>query len=155
VIPLAPVALALATPGLADGQAFTRAHCAEPQPKEKSMKLFTEEQERQLKANGWKNVECIVKNGETIDFRPVVKLFCPWGAATWLLTELDPENNEIAFGLCDLGMGSPEIGSVSLAEITSVRGPGGLTIERDIYFRADKTLQGYADEARAAGRIMA
>lgn len=119
------------------------------------MKLFTEEQERQLKANGWKNVECIVKNGETIDFRPVVKLFCPWGAATWLLTELDPENNEIAFGLCDLGMGSPEIGSVSLAEITSVRGPGGLTIERDIYFRADKTLQGYADEARAAGRIMA
>ena len=119
------------------------------------MKLFTDEQERRLKANGWKNAERIAKDGDTIDFEPVVKLFCPWGAATWLLTEIDPDNPEIAFGLCDLGMGSPEIGSVSLAEIATVRGPGGLRIERDLHFKADKTLQGYADEARREGRIMA
>ncbi len=119
------------------------------------MQLFTDEQENRLKSNGWKNAERIVKDGDTIDFEPVVKLFCPWGGATWLLTEIDPGDPEIAFGLCDLGMGSPEIGSVSLAEIASVRGPAGLRIERDLYFRADKTLEAYADEARRAGRIMA
>jgi hypothetical protein len=119
------------------------------------MKLFTQDQERRLKENGRKNGECILKDGNTIDFKPVVKLFCPWGAATWLLTEIDPENSEIAFGLCDLGMGSPEIGSVSLAEIRSIRGPGGLQIERDRHFEANKTLAAYADEARSKGRISA
>lgn len=43
---------------------------------------------------------------------------------TWLLTELDPD---IAFGLCDLGPGFPELGSVQLSDITSVRGPLCLT----------------------------
>jgi glycine/D-amino acid oxidase-like deaminating enzyme len=84
-----------------------------------------------------------------------VKLFCPWGGATWLLTELDPQDPDIAFGLCDLGMGEPELGNVSLSEIAAVRGPGGLTIERDLHFKPEKTLQGYADEARELGRIAA
>jgi Protein of unknown function (DUF2958) len=119
------------------------------------MRLFTQEQEWRLKENGRKNAERIADDGNTIDFEPVVKLFCPWGAATWLLTEIDPENAEIAFGLCDLGMGSSEIGSVSLAEIAAVRGPGGLKMERDLHFKADKTLQAYADEARRVGRIEA
>ena len=119
------------------------------------MKLFTQEQERQLTKNGRKNSECIARDGNTIDFEPVVKLFCPWGAATWLISEIDPSAPTVAFGLCDLGMESPEIGSVSLAELLSIRGPGGLRIERDLHFKADKTLQAYADEARRAGRIMA
>jgi hypothetical protein len=119
------------------------------------MKLFTKAQERQLLENGRKNAERIAKDGNPLDFKPAVKLFCPWGAATWLLTELDPEEPTIAFGLCDLGMGCPEMGRVSLVEITSVRGPGGLCIERDLYFKADKTLQAYAEEAHQAGRIMA
>ena len=42
--------------------------------------------------------------GEDIDPPPVVKLFTPDGAATWLLTELDPEDPDRAFGLCDLGL---------------------------------------------------
>ena len=62
---------------------------------------------------------------QEIDFPPVVKLFNPSGAATWLLTELDPEDPDIAFGLCDLGTGFPELGSVSLRELASVRGPLG------------------------------
>jgi len=119
------------------------------------MKLFTEEQERQLKENGRKNGECIGRDGNTIDFQPVVKLFCPWGAATWLISEIDPEEPTVAFGLCDLGAGEPEIGSVSIAELESLRGPLGLRIERDLYFKADKTLQAYAEEARRAGRITA
>jgi Protein of unknown function (DUF2958) len=118
------------------------------------MELVTSEQKMQLRANGVKNGSRIVRNLEPEDFRPVVKLFCPWGAATWLLTELDPNEPDIAFGLCDLGMGFPEIGSVSLAEIASIRGPGGLGIERDLYFTPSKTLQGYAEEANRAGRIV-
>ena len=84
-----------------------------------------------------------------------MKLFTPDAGATWLLTEIDPNDPDIAFGLCDLGLGCPELGSVSLAEIASVRGPLGLAVERDLYFEADKTLSRYAEEARRAGAIRA
>jgi hypothetical protein len=70
-----------------------------------------------------------------------------------LLTELDSE--DIAFGLCDLGQGFPELGYVSLAELEGLRGKWGLLIERDLHFVADKRLSGYAREARLAGRIVA
>ena len=119
------------------------------------MKLLTKVLEDQLKRAGLRNAEFMKYEGETLDFMPVVKLFCPWGSATWLLTEIDPENPDIAFGLCDLGMGCPEIGSVSLSELAEIKGPGGLTIERDLYFEPKKTLSGYADEARRIGRINA
>jgi hypothetical protein len=89
------------------------------------------------------------------DFMPVVKLFTPWAGATWLLAELDPEDQDIAFGLCDLGLGSPELGYVSLTELRSLRGPGGLTVERDTCFKANKSIQAYADEANACGYIKA
>jgi hypothetical protein len=52
--------------------------------------------------------------GEALDPRPVVKLFTPGAGAAWLLTELDPDDPDIAFGLCDLGLGFPELGSVRL-----------------------------------------
>jgi hypothetical protein len=106
-------------------------------------------------ANGRHNRD-LTKSGKTeSDFQPVIKLFCPWGGATWLLTELDPEDNDIAFGLCDLGMGCPELGSVRLSEIESVRGPAGLRIERDMHFTAKKTLGAYTDEANIHQRIVA
>ena len=69
----------------------------------------------------------------------------------WLLTELDPEDPDIAFGLCDLGMGFPELGSVRISELQSLRGPGGLGIERDLGFVPDKTLSAYTADARRAG----
>ena len=87
------------------------------------------------------------------DFLPVVKLFTPDAGCTWLLTELDPDEPDIAFGLCDLGMGFPELGSVSIAELESVRGKLGLPIERDLHFMPTKTISAYADDARRAGRI--
>lgn len=92
--------------------------------------------------------------GEDLDPLPVVKLFTPDANATWLLTELDPDDPGIAFGLCDLGLGSPELGYVSLAELVSIRGRLGLPIERDEHFRPDKTLSAYAAEARTQGRII-
>jgi len=119
------------------------------------MELILKAQRERMLANGWRNAELTVKDQEPEDFRPVVKLFCPWSGATWLLTELDPEDPDIAFGLCDLGMGFPELGRVSLTEVQAVVGPGGLRIERDIHFKPEKTLQAYADEAREHRRIIA
>lgn len=117
------------------------------------MDLLTQDQEAQMRANGIANAARIAKDGNTEDLRPVVKLFCPWGGATWLLTELDPDDPDIAFGLCDLGMGFPELGSVRLSEMRALRGPGGLRIERDLHFTADRTLTQYADEAHRAQHI--
>jgi hypothetical protein len=119
------------------------------------MELLTQEQRERMRANGLANAAHIARDGNTEDFVPVVKLFCPWGEAIWLLTELDPEDPDIAFGLCDLGMGFPELGSVRLSEIAAVRGPGGLGIERDLDFTPSKTLSAYAEEARRAGCIQA
>jgi hypothetical protein len=110
---------------------------------------------RRLLTNGRLNAERIAQDGNTIDFLPVVKLSTPDAGCTWLLTEIDPENEEIAFGLCDLGMGCPELGSVSLREIASLRGKLGLPVERDLHFEAAKSLAAYAEEARLLGRTKA
>ena len=87
------------------------------------------------------------------DHVPVVKLFNPCGAATWLATEADGDGDTL-FGLADLGMGCPEMGSFSLAELAALRLPFGLRIERDLYFRTDQPLSVWADLARSAGSIM-
>jgi hypothetical protein len=116
------------------------------------MKLFTAKQRAKLLANGAHNN---ARRPDTTDFPPVVKLFYPVGAATWLLSEIDPEDPDIAFGLCDLGFGSPEMGSVSIRELEDFKGRMGLRVERDLYFEARHTLSEYADAARLAGRIVA
>lgn len=118
------------------------------------MKLLTKPIFEKLLANGRKQAPLRGTEAE-IDFHPVVKLFLPDGGATWLLTEIDPDDPDIAFGLCDLGLGYPEIGSVSLTELGAVRGRFGLGVERDLYFKANKALSTYAEEARQASRIVA
>lgn len=85
---------------------------------------------------------------------PVLKLFSPDANATWLITESDPDYPDRLYGLCDLGLGYPEMGYVSLAEIKEVRGPLGLPVERDASFVADKPISAYAAEARIKGRIV-
>ena len=68
---------------------------------------------------------------------PVVKLhyFDPCGAADWFIIEASAEDDDVVmFGLCDLGMGFPELGEVSLSDLQSGRGPLGLGIERDLYW---------------------
>lgn len=87
---------------------------------------------------------------------PVVKLFTPDAAATWLLTEAYPEGFDIRlFGLCDLGLGSPELGYLMLSEVEDLRGKFRLPVERDLYFKAEHRLSTYAKIARYAGMIVA
>ena len=120
------------------------------------MNLLTKEQTRQLIANGARaNRERMGEVTEDLTRMPVVKLFTPWGSATWLLSEIDPEAPDVAFGLCDLGVGSPELGCVSLTELAGVKGPLGLGVERDLYWTPEKSLVAYAEDARLHNAIQA
>ncbi len=94
--------------------------------------FITDEQRSLLLANGQESIET-----PDVDPPPAIKLFTPDAGATWLPTEIDPDNHDHAFGLCDLGLGMPELGWVSLAELALVRGRLGLPIERDLHFRAE------------------
>ena len=112
--------------------------------------LITKEQKIQMLKNGLQT-----KKDHNGNHWPVVKLFTPDAGCTWLLSELAPDDHDIAFGLCDLGLGFPELGYVSLEQIARVRGRLGLPVERDLYFKAKKSILDYAKEAHEAGRIVA
>jgi len=72
---------------------------------------------------------------ERLEDPPVkIKFFVPWGSGTWYATEGQEEDGDVRFfGLVDLH--EKELGYFVLSELMSVRGPGGLTIERDLHFR--------------------
>jgi Protein of unknown function (DUF2958) len=108
------------------------------------MKLITQAQRHRL-----------LRNGETPDAdpMPVVKLFTPDAGCTWLLACIDPEDPDLAFGLCDLGLGFPELGPVSLTELRTLRGRLGLPVERDKGFEGRYPISVYAEAAWRARRI--
>lgn len=110
------------------------------------MKLLTKQQILKLKKNG-------LPENRDKDHLPVVKLFTPDANATWLLTEIDHEEPSIAFGLCDLGLGFAELGSVSLDEIASLRGCLGLPVERDLHFVPTHPISVYTAAAQKAEHI--
>lgn len=113
------------------------------------MQLLLDSHRAQLLANGRRSAA-----GEDIDPHPVVKLFTPDAGTSWLLTEVDPDDPDIAFGLCDLGLGCPELGTVRLSEIAGLRGRFGLAVERDLAFEARGPLSAYVVAARRAQRIV-
>ncbi|GAB2564446.1 DUF2958 domain-containing protein [Spirosoma aerophilum] len=111
------------------------------------MKLFTKEQLTKLLHNG--SPEHIGK-----DHIPVVKLFTPDAGCTWLLTEIDLEETDLAFGLCDLGLGFPELSYISITELLSIRGRFGLPVERDSHFEGKHPISIYARSANMKSRIV-
>lgn len=96
--------------------------------------------------------ELLCKNGSDEnrdnDHVPVVKLFIPGTNAIWLLNEIDPENPSIAFGLCDLGLGFPELGYVDLDELNEIRIAGIFKVEQDYSFKPQYPMSIYAHAAR-------
>lgn len=70
-----------------------------------------------------------------------VKLFTPDSNWTWYATEFDGEDT--FFGLVD-GF-EKELGCFSLKELESIKGPMGLPIERDLWWKP-KTLEEIAPE---------
>jgi len=118
-----------------------------------SQKILLQAQRELLRKNAIEHAAAQLMGAEEPDHKPVVKFFNPCGAATWLISQM--EDDGIMYGLCDLGFGTPELGYVSLDELTNTRLQFGLSIERDMHFKADKPLSEYAQEARQAGRIAA
>ena len=116
------------------------------------MTLFTQAQLEQLKANCQAQILNNDAGNPDIDFKPVVKLFTPDAECSWLLTELG--NDDIGYGIIDLGLRTPGIGFVCLYELYDFRDKLGLPIERDEQFVAEKTLTAYAAQAREHGRIV-
>lgn len=111
------------------------------------MKLLTHQLRDRLLRNGRLNAERAANGEAEADLLPVVKLFTPDANCSWLLSELDPEEPDIAFGLCDLGMGCPELGCVRISELETLRGALGLPVERDLHFKAVYPLVIYARAA--------
>lgn len=107
------------------------------------MILLTDDLRERLLANG---------RDRGADHVPVVKFFNPQGEGVWLATELAADGDTL-FGVADLGC--PELGSFSLEELTSVRLPFGMGIERDTLFATDRPLSVWAEAARQAGSIRA
>jgi hypothetical protein len=111
--------------------------------------LITVDQRAQLLANGVARAA-----GQDIDPQPVVRLLALDAHATWLLASLDPADGDTAYGLIDVGLGMPEVGTVKLSELASIVGPLKRPIERDLYFTPTRTLSDYARLARINGSII-
>lgn len=116
------------------------------------MILVTPQLRFALRANAINRFAC-EEQRTPFDPPPLLKLFNPLGAATWLATELG-EDDDTLFGLADLGFGCPELGYFSLAEIAAVRLPFGLGIERDEGFTTPFGLSRWAETARQTGSII-
>ena len=87
------------------------------------MKLINQELTKQIPA--------LYSQEKNDDPTVYVKFFTPWSNWTWYATEFD--GTDTFFGLV-YGL-EQEWGYFSLSELENVRGPYGLRIERDIYFR--------------------
>ena len=91
------------------------------------MKLLTEEIKKKLP-------KLYEQDGKGYDAIAYVKFFTPDSNWTWYVTEFD--GKDTFFGLVD-GF-EKELGYFSLKELQSVKGPLGLKIERDLYFKPTK-----------------
>ena len=117
------------------------------------MKLLTKAQQEQLIEIGFKQ-KSVKSTPREIDFLPVVRLFNPCGAGTWLLTEIEPGTENIACGLADLDCECPEFGTIDLKELKAHKGPLGLGIERDLHWSPRAPISAYIKASSAARRIV-
>jgi len=102
------------------------------------MKLFTEDDKQKLLANGRESLK-----NSAFDPWPVVKLSTPDANCTWLVTEIDPEEQNRLWVLADLGFGCCEYGTVGLPELLELRGRLGLPVERDLGWKAQGPISAY------------
>ena len=78
---------------------------------------------------------------EAKDIKVIVKYFTPDSSWTWYAYEFD--GKDTFFGYVK-GIEN-EYGYFSLSELENVKGPYGLSIERDLYFPKDATMQQVLD----------
>jgi hypothetical protein len=91
------------------------------------MLMMTKEIERRLPA--------LYSQEKVTDPTIQAKYFTPWTKWTWYVLEAEKqENGDFLFFGYVVG-DEKELGYFTLSELTSVRGPFGLKIERDLHFR--------------------
>ena len=112
------------------------------------IKTVTQDEWAKLKENDEESKFANLSD-QLFDPKPVIKLFDSWGPSTWLISQCDDAG--MACGLCDLGQGFPELGSVYLPSIVEAL---GMRLEKDLYWEADKTLLEYSKIARKNQRIV-
>lgn len=105
-----------------------------------------------LRANHINRRAAELKQSEP-DPAPVVKFFNPLESQTWLATEL-AEDDDVLWGLADLGFGCPEIGPWSLSELSAIRLPFAMGIEIDTDFSSGVPLSVWAAWSRWTGSIL-
>ncbi len=110
--------------------------------------LVTAEQRARLLAVGEARAA-----GQGIDPLPVVRLFTPDAHVTWLLAALDPVDGDTAWGLIDLGIGMPALGTVELSDLAGIVGPQLRPVLRDLYFHAARPLSEYVRLAQRDGSV--
>jgi hypothetical protein len=111
--------------------------------------VITDDERAQLLANGKARA-----TAPNFDPMPVVRLFTPDAHAIWLLAALDPVDGDTAWGLCDVGIGMPELGTVRLSDLAFIVGPLNRPILRDRYFQPARTLSEYTRQAQLNGSIL-
>ena len=96
-----------------------------------------------------------VQEGRADDHPPVIMLSSLDGLMTWLLSEIDPFYEGIAFGLCDLGIGCPELGYVPISDLEKSPYPktGIPFVGQDKEFVASYPMSVYAEAARMCQKI--
>ena len=111
------------------------------------MAFLTDQQRREMLANGAARAY-----GNADDPLPVVKLHTLDAHASWLLTDL-ADDGDTAFGLIDMGLGTPELGYVRLSVLASIVGPNQIPVRVDPHFKPRCTLSAYAADAVRDGSI--
>ena len=85
-----------------------------------------------------KRFEKVGRQEEIKDPVVIAKFFNPTGAGTWFATEYDPQSKNFFGYVSIFGDWNDEWGYFSLEELESLKGPFGLGIERDIYFKESR-----------------
>lgn len=106
--------------------------------------LITDQERGRLLANAQARAD---------DPLPVLRLFTPDAHATWLLVSLDPADSDTAYGLIDLGIGLPTLGTVKLSDLAGIVGPNKQPVMRDRYFQPTRLLSEYVRLAQENGSI--
>ena len=97
------------------------------------MKLITKQIERKLEKTPLYSTDGV----ELVDKNILVKFFTPWGCGSWFVFEAERQDDGDwrFFGYVESPLGSDcnEMGYFTMSQLTELRGPMGLTIERDLY----------------------
>lgn len=119
------------------------------QPLGGAMSLLTQAQSAQLLANG-----CALAEDRSFDPLPVAKLFLPDAKVCWVLGWIDPDTPDIAFGLCDTGLGLACVTPIELSALQTIQGPQGCRVVADHSFVPRYTLAKYVSQARRDGHVI-